>query len=183
MFAASSRLPGLYVEDLFSFSAGDYSGPRFLCCLFSDIKTELTDVLLSVGSWTAMTLHFGDPDHQVTDQQVEFEHAVEVPDLEPSPTMECGSGKLVEAHVPFVSPVGSSISIRGQEQRPSMPAEPDVFMDNTTRLGYSSDGSKIKAKSISFSVPRDPFEVYGKFRPPDPTTFDTPTRWKLWLSP
>lgn len=187
MFAASSRLPGLYLEeDLFSFSASDYSsGPRFLYYLFSDIKTELAEVLLSVGSWTAITLlHFGNADHQVADRQVESEHAFEVLALAPLPSVGSGTGKLVDAHVPLVvSPCGCSVSVRDQKSKPSMPAEPDVFLDNTTMFGDSLFGSKIKARSISFGIPRDPFEVYGKFRPPDPTTFDTPTRWSSWVSP
>lgn len=187
MFAASSRLPGMYLEeDLFSFSASDYSiGPCFLYCLFSDIKTELADVLLSVGSWTAVTLlHFGNPDYQVADPQVESEHALEVMDLEHLPSVESETGKLFDAHVPLlVSPSSCSVGVRDQKLKPRLPTELDVFLDNTTMFGDSSFGSKIKARSISFGVPRDPFEVYGKFRPPDPTTFDTPTRWNSWVSP
>lgn len=115
---------------------------------------------------------------------MESEHALEVMDLEHLPSVESETGKLFDAHVPLlVSPSSCSVGVRDQKLKPRLPTELDVFLDNTTMFGDSSFGSKIKARSISFGVPRDPFEVYGKFRPPDPTTFDTPTRWNSWVSP
>lgn len=158
MFAVSSRLPGLYPESR-SCSAG--SGFSFFYDLFSDIKCELVAFLLSIGSWTVVTI----PDHQVANSQVESDHSVEV--LDPVPSVASETGKLVDAHVPLVSTPRLKV-------KPSMPSEPDVFMDDS---GNCCDWSE--ASSIAFGIPPDVYDVYGsyEFRPPDPSTLDTPTRW------
>lgn len=181
MFAVSSRLPGLYPESI-SCSVGDYSsGFRFFYDLFLDIKCELVAFLLSSGSLTVFTLRYsGKPDQQVAESLVESECAVEV--LGPAPSVpllssvQSGTGMLVDAHVHLVPSSVCSVSVHQRRARPTTPSEPDVFTDD---IGNSSNRSQIKASSISFGIPRDPYAVYGshEFRPPDPSTLDTPTRW------